>query len=266
MVSLSALSQLNIEFSSYCDKRTLCFMCGHQNEKVFPRLERGFIDFALLEKIRAQLVPGPIIQAHRDGDPLAYPRLKDALDLFKGFIMSIVTHGEALAHRADEIIERCTTVTVSVIPNDPDSEIQLEALKEFLRIKGDRKPNVNVKIVGSWDGEAFGCLGVPVIRRSLHVPNGDYRYRQSQPPVPEVGICLDFLSHPSVDWRGNLFICNRLDPTFEGLLGNLNDSTLEELWNSPRRLEMLKHHIDGRRDLANELCAKCEFWGIPTNG
>ena len=267
--TLSALSQLNIELSSYCDKRTLCFMCGHQNDKIFPNLQRGFIDFVLLEKIRSQLEPGPIIQLHRDGDPLAYPRLKDALDLFAGFIISVVTHGESLVKRADEVIERCTTITVSVVPNDPDGDEQLAILREFLRIKGERKPNVNIKIVGAMAAERLGGyvkIGLPILHRSLHHSGGDFKYKGSIPVIPEVAICLDFLSHPSIDYRGNLYICNRLDINSTGCLGSLLESTLDALWNSPARKQMMTHHIAGRRDLANALCAKCTYWGVPTGG
>jgi len=244
-------------------------MCGHQNDKIFPNLQRGFIDFALLEKIRAQLESGPILQLHRDGDPLAYPRLRDALELFSGFIISVVTHGEALVKRAEDVIDRCTTITVSVIPNDPDGDEQLDVLCEFLRLKGERKPNVNVKIVGEMDAgrlTALVGLGVPIIRRSLHQPSGDFKYRQSKPPIPEVGICLDFLSHPSVDRRGRLYACNRLDVNNYGYLGDLATQTLDSLWNGEKRKTMMAHHINGRRDLANPLCAKCEYWGLPSNG
>jgi len=142
-------------------------------------------------------------------------------------------------------------------------------LREFLKLKGERKPNVNVKIVGEMAVERlreYDLLGVPILHRSLHHPSSDTRYRKSHPPIPEVGICLDFLSHPSIDWRGNLFICNRLDVNNMGLLGSLKDSPLDLLWNGEKRKAMMAHHINGRRDLANPLCAKCEFWGLPSNG
>jgi len=244
-------------------------MCGHQNPKVNTGLEYGDIRFELLEKIAREIPPTIIVQFHRDGEPTVYSRLHGALELFRGHIRSIVTHGENLVHKADQIIGACETLTVSAFDPDPDGAEQIEVLRGFLHLKGDRKPNVNVKIVGSMAAERqalYDGLGVPVLRRSLHHPGGDYRYKQTTPPVPESGICLDFLSHPSVDWCGNVFQCNRLDSANFGLIGNLQEQTLEEIWNGEKRLAMLQHHINGRRDLANKLCRDCTYWGIPTNG
>ena len=262
---LAGLSQINIELSSRCDKSTLCFFCGHQDRKTNPNLKFGDMDFVLLQNIAGQ-VPLPIvISFHRDGDPLVYPRLGDALRLFRASPTSIVTHGEALNRRADEIIDNCTTVTVSVIPNDPDRDLQLESIAGFLAKKGARRPMVQLKCVGRVENlEPYEKLGVPITNRALHSKKGNWNYHKIEPIVPEIRVCLDFLGRPTVDWRGRLFICNRLDTLDDGLLGDLNESTLDALWNSPRRSEMLAAHLAGRRDQANALCASCDFWGIST--
>lgn len=264
-MSLVGLSQLNIELSSRCDRVNLCGFCGHQDRKVNPNLGLGDMDFALLESIAAQIEPPIIASFHRDGDPLVYERLADALDLFKAFPTSIVTHGEALDRRADEIIGRCVTVTVSVIPKDPDREIQLASIRGFLAKKGDRAPMCQLKFVGHIENAAeYEALGVPIINRALHVKAGNWTYVRTEPPVPEIRVCLDFLGRPTIDWRGRLFACQRLDTTDAGLLGDLNTATLSELWNGPVRAAMLAHHLAGRRDLANSLCASCSYWGVPT--
>src|SRR5258706_964929 len=166
---LTGLSQLNIELTSRCDKHTLCFMCGHQNGAVNPRLKFGDMDFELLRAIATQLAPPVVISFHRDGDPLVYPRLGDALRLFEGFPTSIVTHGEALGRRAEEIIGLCTSVTVSGIPNDPDRELQLESIAAFLAKKGARRPMVQLKCVGAVQNlGTYDALGIPITNRALH--------------------------------------------------------------------------------------------------
>ena len=263
-MGLGGLSQINLELTAMCDRHTLCGFCGHQNDKINPGA-KGEMSFALLCKLRDQLPRGVVVQLHRDGEPTHYSRLGDALLVLSGFIVSIVTHGENLAHKANEIIDNCTTVTVSVFKGDPDAELQYESVKEFLHLKGDQKPQVNIKIVGDMTPEMedkYGCLGVPIIRRLLHVPDGNYRYAGGHPTIPEHNICVDFLSHPSIDWRGNLYICNRLDPSNQGLLGDLNTTRLDVLWNSPQRMEWLEAHKRGRRDQASPLCHKCIFWGV----
>ena len=263
---LTGLSQLNIELSSRCDRQTLCGFCGHQDRKVNPNLGLGDMDFGLLSSIYNQIESPTVIGFHRDGDPLVYPQLSNALRLFEDFPTSIVTHGEALNRRADEIIDNCTTVTVSVIPKDPDRDIQLASIRGFLEKKGDRRPQVQLKFVGVIDPAStarYEGLGVPIIGRRLHHKAGNWSYQREDPPVPEIRVCMEILGHPCVDWRGRVFACQRLAPNDEGLIGDLNTQTLDEIWNGPVRAEMLRHHLAGRRDLAGGLCPQCKYWGYP---
>lgn len=264
---LSGLSQINVELTSRCDRHTLCGFCGHQDAAINKNV-KGDIDFDLLAHIALQIPFNTVVQFHRDGEPTAYRRLWGALNLFRRYyITSIVTHGENLIKKADEIIGNCTSLTVSAFNGDPDMDLQVENVKSFLERKGDKPPMVNIKIVGFMSPErerVYGSLGVPIIRRLMHVPDGNYRYVKRSPTIPEHGICLDFLSHPSIDWRGNLYVCNRLDTEEKGLLGNLNDSTLDALWNGEKRLAWLEAHKIGRRDLAAPLCRTCVFYGVPS--
>jgi len=263
---LTGLTQINIELQSKCDKRHLCSFCGHQNPKIFPDLWFGEIPVELLWSIREQLPRGITVQFHRDGEPTAYSRLDKALYLFRNYITSIVTHGLNLVAKADQIIGNCTSLTVSAFHGDPDSAEQDNSLISFLLTKRDRKPMVNIKVVGKPLEDdrlvRFSELQVPIIHRALHVPGGNWKYFNAAPPIPETGICWDFLSHPSIDVKGNLYICNRLDTSNKGLLGNLNEDTLEELWNGDKRRVWLEHHINGARDKV-PACVNCTYYGIP---
>lgn len=261
---LSGLAQLNIELSSRCDKTHLCPMCGHQDQAVNP-IQYGEIDFELLKNIRSQIEPGILLSFHRDGESTAYRKLREALDLFRGFTTSIVTHGLNLARRAEDIIERCTTVTVSVFRGDADAKEQYRAVQEFLSIKGARPPLVQIKIVGDMSKDElapYEALGVRIIRRLIHVPIGNSKYAHRLPTIPESGICLDALHRPTVDWRGRVSLCNRLDPAGHLIIGDANNDTLDDIWNGETRSRMLDAHKLGRRDLANPLCANCEYWGV----
>ncbi len=265
-MSLSGLAQLNIELTSKCDKTHLCPMCGHQDQAVNP-ITYGDMDFELLKSIRSQVEPGITISFHRDGEPTAYHRLREALELFTGFTTSIVTHGGNLGRVADTLIGRCTTVTVSVFRGDMDAADQLQSIKTFLAKKGDASPTLQIKIVGDMyaDGIAeYEALGVRVLRRLIHVPIDNSKYAHRNPTVPEVGICLDALHRPTIDWEGNVYLCNRLDPNKHGLLGSLRSNSLDELWNGETRTRMVNAHKAGRRDLANPLCATCLHWGTPS--
>lgn len=259
---LNGLSQINIELTSRCDKA--CSFCGHQNPDINKKLEYGDMDFYLLREIRDQLPRGIVVQFHRDGEPLIYERLDEALFLFSRFITSIVTNGKKLVQKADQIILNCTSLTVSAFRGDPDGPEQLRILTEFLKLKDECPPLVMVKWVGDGVNPEYEKLGVPIIRRLIHVPDGNYKYAHKDPTIPEIGICLDFLHHPSIDWKGNLYVCNRLDGEDKGLIGNLREHSLDYLWNSPRRVEWLEAHKNGRRDLASALCKNCKFYGVPS--
>lgn len=241
-------------------------MCGHQDPAVNP-ITYGDMDYGLLETIRQQVEPGIVVSFHRDGEPTVYPRLREALDLFAGFTLSLVTHGANLARRAEDIIGRCATVTVSVFRGDRDSLEQRTALAAFLALKGTRAPQVQIKIVGDMSPQElapYEALGCRIIQRLIHIPIDNSKYAHRTPTIPEVGICLDALHRPTIDWRGNFFLCNRLDPGEHLFLGSTRTATLDALWNGPQRMAMLAHHKRGRRDLANPLCATCTYWGVPS--
>jgi radical SAM protein with 4Fe4S-binding SPASM domain len=122
-----------------------------------------------------------------------------------------------------------------------------------------------LKCVGAISDIAkYEKLGVPITNRALHNKNGSFGYVRAEPIVPEIQVCLEFLSRPTVDWRGRVFQCNRLDTKDEGLIGDLNYQSLDEIWNGPIRQGMLKAHLDGERGKANNLCSGCRYWGIPT--
>lgn len=262
-MSLSGLAQLSIELTSKCDKINLCKFCGHQDAAVNP-IQYGDMDYELLKSIRRQVEAGITISLHRDGEPTAYPRLREALELFEGFTVSIVTHGENLVKCASAIIGHATSVTISVFKGDPDGDTQYETVKEFLSLKGDNAPRVQIKIVGDYPNSPYERLHLPILRRLIHNPTGNTHYAHISPTVPEVGICLDALHRPSIDWEGRVYLCNRLDPSKETQVGDLRCQSLDEIWNGPVRHEMIEAHKDGHREEANDLCAKCHFWGVPS--
>lgn len=258
---LDGLAQINIELTSRCDKA--CSFCGHQNPNINQKLVYGDMDWNLLVEL-SKIPKNIVVQFHRDGEPLVFQRLGDVLSIFNGNIRNIVTNGKKLVEKADEIIGNCESVTVSAFRGDPEGPAQLDVLKEFLAIKGYHQPQVMVKIVGDYPNSPYEKLGVPVIHRLIHNPDGNVHYAHRNPTIPEIGICLDFLHHPSIDWQGNVYVCNRLDGKDLGKLGNLNENSLDEIWNGKLRSEWLEAHKHGRRDLASPLCRDCRFWGVPS--
>lgn len=226
------------------------------------------MSMALLADLAADLAPlgnNLVVQFHRDGDPLAATKLGWALQVFSANTRSLVTHGEGLARRADELIGHCEAITVSIFRGDPDRDKQVAALTEFLKRKGDKLPRVFLKIVGGMsDGDfmPYAAFGLPVLSRRLHLPESNRRYTGGMPPLPEHGLCLDLLSHPSVAWDGLVYLCNRLSPLGLGVIGDLKTETLDQIWNGQIRQRAINlHHLGQRQQVP--FCSTCTYSGIP---
>jgi hypothetical protein len=63
---------------------------------------------------------------------------------------------------------------------------------------------------------------------------------------------------------GKVSICVRFDPKNLGIIGDANHNDLLAIWNSSKRKEWIRYHLDGRRDEI-PLCSLCHYWGIPTS-
>lgn len=264
-MNLYGLTTVNIELTSRCNKN--CWMCGRRKvERDYPELvvKYGDMDFALVKKIAKQLPPDIVVQLHNNGEPTLYKRLGEAIELFDKQIVCFDTNGKLLLKKKDEIIGKLDTMAVSIVENDPETDEQHEILQKFLEIKGDRKPFVIARLNGNIESERYEKLGLTIARRLLHAEMGSYNYTAS-PTVPEIGICIDFLTHMAINKDGEVSICVRFDPKRLGVIGDANTQLLEEIWNSKKRMKWLKAHKEGRRDKI-PLCSYCHFWGVPTGG
>ncbi|MCX5696387.1 MAG: SPASM domain-containing protein [Candidatus Omnitrophica bacterium] len=262
--TLSGLANVNVELTSRCNKD--CWICGRrERDRIYKDLQYGDMAFEIVESIARQLEPGIIVQLHNNGEPLLYPRFKEAVSLFKkrGIVTNIVTNGKLIVEKANEIIGYLDTMSISIIENDPKADNQLNIIKNFLEKKGRRKPFTSLRFVGRVNEEKYKDIGVLKIRRILHSPKGSFDYQRKNPTIPEIGICLDFLHHLAIDRRGDVSVCVRFDPERELVLGNIKKDKLADLWNSEKRRRLLELHISGKREDI-PFCNKCHFWGVPT--
>ena len=261
---LGGLTNVNVELTSRCNKS--CHMCGRrERERLNPEVLQSYgdMDFSKVEEIAAQLPPGIVVQLHNNGESMLYPRFGEAVSLFSNQITNVVTNGRHLLRKFDEIVGRLSTMAVSIVEDDPEGEEQYEILAEFLDLKGGRSPHTIARLNGDVHAGPYEDLGLPIARRLLHAPGGSYDY-SAPPTVPEIGVCLDFLGHLSIDRYGRVSQCVRYDPDGLGVIGYLGiGMTLDEIWNSEERMSRMRCHLEGRRaDVP--LCSGCHFWGVPT--
>ena len=265
MTPLCGLANVNVELTSRCNKN--CWCCGRRKiDREYPEIamDYGDMDFSLVEKIAAQLPPGIIVQLHNNGEPLLYHRLGDALRLFYQQITSLDTNGKLLVERADELIDNIDTIAISIVENDPERDEQFAVIRKFLKMKEGMPPLVILRLNGNVEaGELVKEFpNLLTTSRSLHSPMGSFEYKK-QPIKPEHGICLEMLQHLSIDRKGRVSPCVRFDPTGLNVIGDANNQSLAEIWNSSSRLNRLDLHVTGCRDFI-PLCKQCEYWGIPT--
>lgn len=262
---LTGLVNINVELTSRCNKS--CWMCGRRKvEKEYPELtlEYGDMDFALVEKIARQLPEDKsiVVQLHNNGEPLLYPRFGDAVRCFSKQTTNIVTNGKLLLEKADEIIGNLDTMAISIIENDDEAEEQYKIIEKFLEIKGDNKPYTILRLNGRVDYKKYEKFGLLMATRVIHSAMGSFNYRKD-PTIPEIGICLDFLNHLAINTKGEVSICVRFDPKRLGVIGNVNEQDLVDIWFGEKRMKWLEYHRQGRRDKV-PLCSYCHFWGVPT--
>jgi len=255
-------SFLNIELTSRCNKS--CWMCGRRGmEKERPELaEWGDMDLSMARGIVDQVPLGTVIQFHNNGEPLLYPDLGLVLFLFKGKIRSFNTNGKLLLERAGEIVGNLETLTISVFESDEEGDEQFEIVKKFIERKGTDKPLLIYRLLGEVDGsERWEGLPGLLARRVLHSPCGSREYRKC-PTKPEIGVCLDLLTHLAIDRRGNVSLCVRFDPDGDLRLGNVADMSLEKCWRSEKRQRYINWHLAAQREMVPG-CNRCEYWGVP---
>jgi len=261
----NGLSTVNLELTNRCNKN--CWMCGRRKieadnpgKMVFDR----DMDIALVQRIAGQLPSDIVVQFHNNGEPLLYPELPRALDLFDRQVRCFDTNGKLLVRRAADIKGRVDTITVSTFERDEEWEEQFAVLKEFLSLKGSSGPRVIIRCLGEIPEErlalyrATGCLLVP---RVLHSPDGSFTYTK-RTVIPEVGFCIEIMNHLAINTAGEVSFCVRFDPERHGVIGNAAREELAAIWNSPKRREYVRAHIEGRRS-GLQLCGKCHYWGVP---
>ncbi len=259
---MNGLAFLHLELTSRCNKS--CWMCGRRKlEKDYPELcNWGDMPKEMVYEISKQVPIGIVIQFHNNGEPLLYPDLGWALSLFRRNIRCFNTNGKLLLGKADEIIGNLETLTISVVQDDPEGDEQYEIVSRFLEKKGERKPRLIYRLLGRVDqSERWKILSGLVASRVLHSPEGSRDYERSV-TIPEIGICLDLLTHLAINRFGDISICVRFDPERKGVIENFSKCNLREAWYSNIRQEWIRCHIEGRRDLV-PLCKTCEYWGVP---
>lgn len=239
-------------------------MCGRRKlEREYPELTNwGDMPKEMVYEISKQVPSGIVVQFHNNGEPTLYPDLGLALSYFSDNIRCFNTNAKLLMEKAYEIIGNLETLTISVVQDDSESDEQYSTVCDFIKRKGIRKPSLVFRLLGKVDHpERWYGLPGKVATRVLHDPEGSRNY-EKRVTIPEIGICLDLLTHLAINRYGEVSVCVRFDPKKEGVIGNLASKGLDEIWNGKVRKWYLDCHIEGNRNYL-KLCSKCDYYGAP---
>ena len=262
-------SAVNVEISSSCNKSCSC--CGRrkrERENPDADMNYGYMDMGMVHSVAGQLLHGTVVQLHNNGEPLMYPELGEAISCFNHCITGLNTNAKLINDKAHEI-GSLNSITISIIPNDPEGNDQLMAVQAWLESKCRKPKLIVLRFLGSViEIEQYSSwlmlakeYGLILAYRQLHAPEGSFDY-DNDPVIPEMGICQEALFKLSIDRHGNVSPCVRYDPCGDHRIGNLYMSNIAQIWIGKKRREFLEHHLAGRRDLASPICAKCDYWGI----
>ena len=263
---------INIELTSRCNKA--CGMCGRRKlEKEHPQLcQWGDMPLEMVYSLAMQIPEGTIIQLHNNGEPTLYPELGRAISYFSHCVTGLNTNAKLLTAVAHELTE-LNSLTISIIPDDPEGKDQLLNVQSYLEMDITRPSNIVFRFL-DWkniDQDLYnGWLQlyadhintVKVATRILHSPHGSFDYKQ-MPVKPEMGICLEALTKLSIDRYGFVSPCVRFDPFGEHRVGHVGDAKLLKIVNSEKNIRFRNRHLWGQRAKASPVCKACDYWGIP---
>lgn len=267
---INGLAFLHLELTSRCNKK--CWMCGRRkrdNLQLTDPSYYGDMPLTLVDKIASEIPSGTVVQFHNNGETLLYPYLSAAVKPFKkkGCITSTTTNGKLILEKYNDVVENFDSIAFSIFENDPEQEEQYQIIEKFLTMKKYKPPYVVFRLIGEVNQipykelcDKFNCI---IATRDLHRPEGSFGYKLRYPTIPEIGMCIEILTHLAIDRFGNVSVCVRFDPEQNLVLGNIKDKTLDEMWNSEKRKSLIHLHKIGQRNNIN-FCKECHYWGIPT--
>jgi organic radical activating enzyme len=268
-------SRVNLEPTNECN-----FACRHCPRSVMKR-SHGFMDPALFGKVADEVGkhPGCIVKIVGLGEPALHPQFRQLMSqLKKNRVPSILyTNGELFKAFSPEEITNwdVQVLVVSVDGLDANSFARIrvggnyvllkQMVREFHRARatlGRHGPELEIRHVIFPNENPADLLRFR--QEWLEVADTikfNYLYFPISSVVPTVRNtrCRDIRREFYIYWDGKVPLCGYkyLGDSHE-FLGEIQQKTIEELWNHPRLAEVRRYHLRG--DLsAVPFCQTCTF-------
>ena len=131
------------------------------------------------------------------------------------------------------------TGVVSVIP--PEKPLSTDWMEDDFRELFSRMDDVSLRYPHNWDGS-----------QELGIDDRDYRFHEQINPGK---VCYFLIKNLVVLPDGRVTVCCA-DLNARGIIGNVHESSLRQIFFSPNRLEMLRLFTAGRKNEI-DLCRSC---------
>ncbi len=280
-------SRINIEPTNRCNLR--CRMCPRQD------LTRpvGEISMDLFDKLAQEISrQAPVeVRLHKDGEPLKNPRIFDLIDHIKTVAPSTLLNmdtnalllddekaGKLLDSRLDILlfsINAATAETYLKVRGSKKFDLAVANIDRFLELRHRRGyvwPRVKVQLIvmeetkneiglfkEQWAGRDVDILLIPAINWGGRRPEVGSLMQTPARRYP----CTFLWNSFSINWDGKVSFCN-VDFNHLGVIGDVNEQTIEEIWKGPRFEYYRKLHKQGCwREI--DLCRDCNYWAYTRN-
>ncbi len=274
---------VDIEGTNACNAK--CIMCPHSKMK----RKVGVMKWELFEKIVANCVrfKVPEVSLNGFGEPLLDSLLIDRIKYLKKSgvpVVRIYTNASLLKGKIVEelinsgldsintCIDGVTKAVFEKIRPGLDLDIVEKNVQEFIKLRnkmGKKKPLVFIgflklaenesewnTFVERWSPVANGIYKANPSNwanavKLTSLSNYDFSHQKGYYNSP----CIFLWKMVSIQYNGDVILCCR---DYEGkfILGNLQESNLEDIWNGKKLKAVRRTHLDGNIE-SIPLCANC---------
>lgn len=287
-----SIKEINIEFSSKCNLR--CRFCSLDHRKATTYISVGLLEkfFKNWENHR-YIRSVEIINLHNGGEILMHPhwiRMLEVIKKYKDFASKrrikfpriyLLTNGMLLDEVAAHHIVKMNVIDVVGISMDGGTpelfeeirrgakwEVLYENLKIFDKLNRATGKKITLYSIccipeqyplnTSWMHpefkEALSLLDRYELRR-LHNWAGDIKFIPVKEKKHKIG-CGLLMRQLVLLPNGDVTVCCN-DLNSKGVIGNINESSLYEIYKSKRRLDYIEKHLAGKKREIS-LCRDCE--------
>lgn len=245
------LSTIELNISELCNRT--CSFCPRHDPKVYPN-QKLFMEISTIKNLVVELEENNWygdVHITGFGEPHTHPDLKKIvmeLKRYKKLYVEVTTNGDLIVDKQNGYAEKLFEIGLDMLTVDCyDGKEQYEKRMKIMKsYKGKNRLRSH---------EDTGNVQELMKRYGFNNRSG---IMESLVKVPKNACYLPFYK-TLIDWNGNIVLCCNDWYRKAGDLGNINNTSLKNAWNSEKLNKIRKDLSLGKRKKA---CEKCDIVGI----